>query len=205
MNKVQVKVCGITRIEDGLAAQRAGAEMIGFVFAQSPRSIEPAEAKLIAGQLSCKKVGVFVNESACTINQIALECGLDYVQLHGNESQSDCDAIIRPVIKAIRVQGRADVERAMRFKVFRILFDAHLPTAFGGTGTPVDWALLEGLEQPYILAGGLGPDNVGQAVARLAPWGVDASSRLESAPGIKDHAKLTAFVAAAKGAIDVAR
>ena len=195
-----VKVCGITRVEDARAAEAAGADMIGLVFAPGPRHLDVEAAARIAGSVRCRKVGVFVDETPGAVNGIAERCGLDYAQLHGEESQADCDAVRVPVIKAIRVRDAADLARGAARRVFRLLLDAWSPLAPGGTGETLDWELLAGFSVPYLLAGGLTPENVARAVTSLRPWGVDASSGLESAPGIKDARKIAAFVAAAKGA-----
>jgi phosphoribosylanthranilate isomerase len=200
LSDVIVKVCGITRAEDARAAEDAGADLIGLVFAPGPRRLTVEAAERIARSVGCPKVGVFVNEAPATVNAIVRRCGLDYAQLHGDESQADCDAVDVPVIKAIRVQGAADLARAAEYRVFRLLLDAYSASAFGGTGTVLDWDLPAAFPLPYLLAGGLTPANVADAVARLRPWGVDASSGLESAPGIKDALKIAAFVAAANGA-----
>ena len=200
MAETRVKICGITRLADALAAQRAGADLIGFVFAKSPRRIEPDAAKRIIEKLACKTVGVFVDQPPDTINWIADLCGLDFAQLHGKETQKICDQIRVGVIKAIRVADKSALKTAAAYRVDRLLMDAWVPGLPGGTGVPLDWSLLDGFDRPYLLAGGLGPHNVAEAVARLSPWGVDASSCLESAPGIKDHEKIAAFVKAAKGA-----
>lgn len=199
---MKVKVCGITRLEDALAAQAAGADMVGFVFAESPRRVEPGIASEIAAAVSCQKVGVFVDEPADIVNRIAVDCMLDFAQLHGDETQAECDAIEIPVIKAVRVVDSHALARAAEFCVARLLFDASVPGMAGGTGRTIDWSLLVRYNGPYILAGGLGPGNVAEAVSRLSPWGVDASSRLESEPGVKDHARVAAFIRAAKGLSD---
>lgn len=200
--EVKVKVCGITRLEDALAAQAAGADMVGFVFAESPRRVELKAAREIAAAVSCLKVGVFVDEPADIVNRIATDCLLDFAQLHGDETQAECDEIEIPVIKAVRVVDSHALARAAEFRVSRLLFDASVPGMAGGTGRTIDWDLLARYGGPYILAGGLGPENVVEAVSKLAPWGVDASSRLESEPGIKDHARVAAFIRAAKGLSD---
>ena len=197
--EVKVKICGITRLEDALVAQNAGADMVGFVFAESTRRIEPEAAREIAAALSCLKVGVFVDQPADVVNRITRECGLDFAQLHGDETQDQCDEIEVPVIKAVRVVDGHSLARAADFRVSRLLLDASAPGMAGGTGRIIDWNLLVCYDKPYILAGGLSPENVAEAVSRLAPWGVDASSRLECEPGIKDHARVATFIRAAKG------
>jgi phosphoribosylanthranilate isomerase len=147
---------------------------------------------------------VFANETADAVNRAADQIGAAYVQLHGDERPEFCARIERPVIKAIRVRAVADVRRAADYQVFALLFDAFDPAGRGGTGKTFAWEWLTQCQSRFLVAGGLGPDNVRRAVAACRPWGVDASSRLESAPGIKDAAKVVEFVARAKGAADEA-
>lgn len=205
MSELLVKICGITRLEDALAAQDAGADLIGFVFAKSSRRVEPSVVAKFCGQVTCGKVGVFVNEKIETMQKIARDCQLDFVQLHGDEDQAVCEAVGLPVIKAIRVSSAEDLKRANNYNVHLLLLDAFSPEGRGGTGASFDWRLLAQFAKPYILAGGLNPENVSDAVKTYGPRGVDASSSLESSPGIKDRQKIKDFVRNAKGAANAAR
>jgi len=184
-----VKICGITNRDDALAAAEAGASAIGFNFYRnSPRYISPTGAAMIAEKLpgTIWKVGVFVNETAETIAKIAIEVGLDVAQLHGS---SEARGIrIWQAISAINpVIGDAEA----------VLIDSPTDTAVGGTGKTWDWSQAPNLEQKIIIAGGLDAENVRQAIEQAHPWGVDACSRLEKSPGLKDHEKMRKFVEAA--------
>ena len=212
-----MKICGITRPGWACAAAEAGADFVGLVFAQSPRrvTLEQAAAVVRALPRRVEPVGVFVDEPPEAVLGIAEHVGLRAVQLHGDEPPemlADLEGL--KVIKVFRVGGEADVEAARAWreaaerlgaKPYAYLVDARVEGGpKGGTGRPADWDLaarlaLEGLE-PLILSGGLGPENVAEAVRKVRPWGVDGSSRLESAPGRKDPDKIRAFVEAARGA-----
>ena len=188
---MMVKICGITNREDALAAIEGGAAALGFNFyARSPRYIEPAQAAAIGEGLAVLKVGVFVNESAARISQIAQQAGLDVAQLHGAETEADYPRGIR-VWKAARVDDNfriADLD-AMPGEAF--LLDS---PGGGGTGRTFDWSRAAGSSRRIILAGGLDAANVKQAIAAARPWGVDVCSRIESAPGRKDHVKMAQFL-----------
>ena len=205
---VQVKICGITNLEDALEAVAAGAHAIGFNFyRRSPRFIEPAAVRGIVKQLpaSLLTVGVFVNEPhPDSVVRIADEAGVGAVQLHGDESPDYCRALTgRFVIKALRVGAGYIPEQAMRYPVDAILldaFDASNSALRGGTGQTFDWALARRTRElvpKLFLAGGLAPENVSEAVAAVGPYGVDAASGLEFSPGRKDAARMRAFVMAA--------
>jgi phosphoribosylanthranilate isomerase len=188
---VIVKICGITNRADAEAAVEAGANAIGFNFhRQSPRYIAPTGAAVIGEKLDAIKVGVFVNEPAANVARIALEAGLDVVQLHGTSQ-----ALGMRVWRACRAGEVADHELAEA-----ILLDAPSTTLYGGTGQSYDWSLAKGLPYKVIVAGGLNADNVALAVKQAAPWGVDSCSRLESSPGVKDHEKMKGFIRAALAA-----
>ncbi len=206
---VQVKICGITNLEDALAAVAAGAHALGFNFYRpSPRFIEPAAAREIVKQLppDLLTVGVFVNEAGPDIvARIADEAGVGAVQLHGDESPDYCRALAgRSVIKALRVGAGYGPEQAMRYPVEAILldaFDASNSGARGGTGQTCDWTLARRTRElvpKLFLAGGLAPENVAEAIAAVGPYGVDAASGLEISPGRKDAARMRAFVAATR-------
>jgi phosphoribosylanthranilate isomerase len=187
-----VKICGITNVEDAHAAVEAGASAIGFNFwPRSPRHLEPeaAPAVLAAVPKSVWKVGVFVDEPAENVTRIARELGLDVVQLHGS---AQAPASLR-IWRAKNVNDDFDLNQ-IPGGAEAFLFDAPAGERHGGTGTVFDWTKLEGVRYKFLLAGGLDGSNVGEAIRRLRPWGVDACSRLESAPGKKDHALMKTFI-----------
>jgi phosphoribosylanthranilate isomerase len=217
--RTRVKVCGITRSEWALAAADAGADAIGLVMADSPRRVTPAEAARIVRALPpwVAAVGVFVNESPATILAAADEAGLTVVQLHGDEPPETVAALGRlKVIKVFGIAGDDDFAAACEWKrkserLGRVP-DAYMVDARvaggpkGGLGTRANWGLaarmiLEGF-RPLVLAGGLGPENVAEAIRTVRPWGVDGSSALETAPGRKSPEKIRAFVEAARKATD---
>ncbi len=206
---VRVKICGITSIEDALAAVEAGADALGFVFFErSPRNITPEQAAAIIRRLPpfVQTVGLFVNEELATINSIAARCGLDVVQLHGEESPQFCAGVRRRVIKAFRVKNAASLDQIRDYDVAACLLDSWCPSAQGGTGKTFNWeiAAVAAASSRIILAGGLTPDNVGDAVKAVRPYAVDVSSGVESSPGIKDPVKIRNFVRHARTAAETA-
>ena len=199
----KVKICGITALDDALMAVEAGADALGFVFFdKSPRCISPEHAARIIAALPpfVQVVGLFVNADLDFVNLTADSCRLDIVQLHGDESPSYCQAVRRRVMKAFRVRGMESLAPMADYRVAAFLLDAYSPNAYGGTGASFDWdcALAAKGHGPIILAGGLDPDNVASAVARVAPYGVDVSSGVESSPGRKDPGKVRLFIREAK-------
>ncbi|MBA6109221.1 phosphoribosylanthranilate isomerase [Pseudomonas asiatica] len=206
MSNVRSKICGITRIEDALAAAEAGADAIGFVFyAKSPRAVDVRQARAIIAELPpfVTTVGLFVNASRCELNEILEAVPLDLLQFHGDETPQDCEGYHRPWIKALRVRPGDDLEAACRVYAGArgILLDTYVPGVPGGTGEAFDWSLVPArLSKPIILAGGLSADNVGQAIAQVRPYAVDVSGGVEQAKGIKDAAKIEAFMRAVKQA-----
>ncbi len=206
MSNVRSKICGITRIEDALAAAEAGADAIGFVFyAKSPRAVDVRQARAIIAELPpfVTTVGLFVNASRCELNEILEVVPLDLLQFHGDETPPDCEGYHRPWIKALRVRPGDDLEAACRLYAGArgILLDTYVPGVPGGTGEAFDWSLVPArLSKPIILAGGLSADNVGQAIAQVRPYAVDVSGGVEQAKGIKDAAKIEAFMRAVKQA-----
>jgi len=199
--RTRIKVCGITRLEDALAASALGVDAVGFVFYdKSPRYITPIKAAGIIRELPpfVSAVGLFVNPDQAYIDEVLAYCPLGVVQLHGDESPEFCEAQARRVVKAIHVADADDLRQARRYAC-SVLLDTRAPAGvYGGTGKRFDWRLLEGFEHDYplILAGGLNADNVREAMA-VRPWfALDVSSGIETAPGIKDHEKMAAFVAA---------
>lgn len=206
MSNVRSKICGITRIEDALAAAEAGADAIGFVFyAKSPRAVDVRQARAIIAELPpfVTSVGLFVNASRCELNEILEVVPLDLLQFHGDETPQDCEGFHRPWIKALRVRPGDDLEAACRLYAGArgILLDTYVPGVPGGTGEAFDWSLVPArLSKPIILAGGLDAQNVGRAIAQVRPYAVDVSGGVEQAKGIKDAAKIEAFMRAVKQA-----
>jgi len=201
---VRVKICGITTVEDALVAVAAGADAIGLVFhEQSPRSVFPEQAQLIVRALPpfVQAVGLFVNVEVDVVNATADLCRLDIVQLHGDESPEFCGLVARRVIKAFRVKDATSLDSMRNYRVAGYLLDAWSPKDYGGTGTTFNWEVAKIAEKfgPIILAGGLTPHNVRNAVKAVAPYGVDVSSGVESAPGKKDPEKVREFIRKAKG------
>ena len=198
---VRIKFCGITRAEDAQVAVKLGADALGFVFyAPSPRCVEVAQAAAIARELPpfVSKVGLFVNAAAEEVENICRAVGLDVVQYHGDESPEHCAHAPRPWIKAIRVRPELDIVAECRryAQASAWLFDTYDDKLYGGSGKAFDWALLpQQHRRPIILAGGLTPDNVGQAIRSTAPYAVDVSGGIEAAKGIKDHDKMRKFIA----------
>ena len=196
-----VKICGITRLEDAEAAVSGGASAIGFIFwPNSPRFVDPHRARTIAAALPpfVTVVGVFVNQPLDYVNGVASLVRLSAVQLHGDETPDFAVKVSSPVIKAIGCRpgpsGPGDAITAWPSRV-RLLLDVHDPVARGGTGRTIDWAAAARVaaRREILLAGGLTPDNVADAIARVRPFGIDVSSGVERAPGIKDHRRLRAL------------
>jgi phosphoribosylanthranilate isomerase len=211
----RVKICGITDKANALAAVEAGADFIGLVFAPSKRRISPAQAREIADAVKksstvTKLVGVFVNAPVFQVNEIADFCALDVIQLSGNESWEDCRKIVNPVVKAVRVdrQSSQDIcaelsaaSRLLAGRRFVTLLDSRVEGTYGGTGKTFDWDLAQEVTKKFsvIVAGGLDPKNVASLIKRVAPWGVDVSSGVETG-GVKDIAKMKAFIEAVRKA-----
>lgn len=206
---IRVKICGITNIEDAMAAVSAGADALGFIFyPKSPRYITPEDAGEITSKLPpfVVPVGVFVDEPEDMVVEHAIVAGVPVVQLHGDESPDSCTSLTAfglRVIKAARVRSMEDIEALRRYDADAYLLDAYLPDCPGGTGVTCDWAIaLEAktVLDPVILAGGLTPDNVSRAISTVRPYAVDVSSGVESGPGRKDHDKIRAFIKNARHA-----
>lgn len=200
----KVKICGITNIDDALAAVDAGADAVGMVFYQdSKRFIEPREAKKIIAAVGpfVTTVGLFVNERIEVVERVHQALGLHLIQLHGDEDSSYCEQLTMPYIKAIRMAEDIDPQRAMcEFPgATAFLFDAWQEDQYGGTGTSFDWHRIgDGYERPVILAGGLTVDNIVEAVILTRPYAVDVSGGVESSPGRKDHLLMNRFIQLAK-------
>lgn len=200
-----LKICGITRLEDALHAAEQGATALGFVFwPRSPRYVEPAIAAGIIARLpdGITPVGLFVNESLERIGSIVGETGIETVQLHGDESASYAAALSTPVIRAISLDRQSETTSWPAETTF--LVDAADPVRRGGTGTTVDWkgAAVLARNCRLVLAGGLTPENVAEAIDIVDPYGVDVSSGVEDAPGIKNADKVARFLASARSAFE---
>lgn len=225
--QTRIKICGLTNLDDALAAAEAGADLLGFIFyAKSPRAVDARtvaqiirelkhgsqprltpHASRITPHVSLRTVGVFVNPSLEQVVRTLDECGLDLAQLHGEETPELLTALPGRAFKALRPRDAAEAaSQATRFAHLGpadgpdLLVDAYHPTLRGGAGQTGDWQLAAGLagQHRLLLAGGLTPDNVAQAIAQVRPWGVDVASGVEAAPGRKDHGRLRAFIAAAR-------
>lgn len=203
---VKVKICGITNVEDAQAAVAAGADLLGFVFAEeSPRCISIEQAVRIAQVLPpyILRVGLFVNAPEELVMHAMNACGLQLLQFHGEETADYCRQFGAMSMKAFRVKGPETIQALTEFPTDAWLLDAFVPGQRGGSGHSFNWNLaVEAVKlgRPVFLAGGLTPDNVAEAVRTVQPYGVDVSSGVESAPGRKDHAKVQQFIQAAKAA-----
>ena len=225
--KPRVKICGLTNLEDAQVALEAGADLLGFIFYEkSPRYVDPRTVASIVGVLKSASrrhykpstlhsstlspffVGVFVNPSLEQVTRMLNHCDLDLAQLHGEEDPELLAHLARRAFKALRPrsveEAEVDASRYARLGPNAgpdLLVDAYHPEARGGTGQAGDWNLATGLARQHrlLLAGGLTPGNVANAIRQVRPWGVDVASGVEAAPGRKDHAQVRAFIAAAKG------
>lgn len=200
-----IKACGITRVEDAAAAARLGFDAVGMVFTPSPRRVDPDRARAISSSLPLRllRVGVFVDEEVREVRRIMDHCFLDLAQLHGDESPREAARLGSRVIKAMRLRGPEELALLEEYPgVFAILLDAWDPDLRGGTGRTSDWDLAAraAAKTRVILAGGLNPGNVEEAIRRTRPFGVDTASGVESAPGRKDHILLAEFARRAREA-----
>jgi phosphoribosylanthranilate isomerase len=217
---VRVKICGLRTLEEALRAVEAGADLLGFNFyPPSPRYLTRRACETICSELEKRgipavRVGVFVNESETFIRKALDENGLHLAQLSGDEPAELLVRLCGRAFKALRPESRADLEQMLagmppRTEAPAYLVDASLPGRYGGTGRRADWELAAALAVspdggrrfPVLLAGGLTPQNVAQAVRRVHPWGVDVASGVESSPGVKDVERVRAFVLAARSAL----
>lgn len=200
---MRTKICGITRVEDALTAVEAGADALGFVFAPSPRRLTPAAAAGIVRELPpfVTTVGLVVDEDP---RPILDHCLLDVLQFHGSEPPESLATYGRRAIKAFRIRSAADLDRLAEYNcASALLLDAFVPGIAGGTGKRFPWDLAREAKRfgkPVIVAGGLTPENVGECIRTTQPYGVDVSSGVEAAPGIKDPKRLRAFLAAVREA-----
>ena len=201
---IRVKICGLTNLEDVIAAAELGADAVGFVlYSKSPRCVKPAQVKLMISQLPpyVTTVGVFANQDFREVGEMMEACGFDLVQLQGDESPEFCQRLGSRVVKAIRVRDVESIKRMAGYSVRAFVLDTFREDQFGGTGEPFDWNLAIQARQfgRVILAGGLTPENVHKAVEEVQPYGVDVSSGVEKHLGKKDHAKIEKFIKQAKG------
>jgi phosphoribosylanthranilate isomerase len=198
-----LKICGITTQEDASAAIDSGATAIGFNFyPPSPRYLTPQTAAEIATARGVRRVGVFVNETRTRVEEIAHTARLDVAQLHGEEAAADYPATVA-VWKALRVSEGFDLAHYLDLHEEALLLDGPAGTLYGGAGKSFDWRLALGRSRNIVLAGGLDASNVAAAIELVKPWGVDACSRIEIAPGKKDRKKMTEFLQAAMAAVHV--
>lgn len=202
---IKVKICGITNLDDAIAAVNSGADALGFVFYRaSPRYVEPDTVREIVRKLPpfITTVGVFVDETVAEVTRITQHTATDVIQLHGHESPDMCHIINKKVIKAIQVKDMTALDSLEPYRVSAFLLDAYTPEYFGGTGQVFNWDIALAAKQfgRIILAGGLTPDNIQKAVRFVQPYAVDVSSGVEKEKGKKDHTKLKLFIEKAKTA-----
>lgn len=216
MTAIHVKICGITHLEDGLAALQAGAGLLGFNFHQpSPRCLAAEDcarlvAALRASGYGFQAVGIFVNQGPDEIEALLERCGLDLAQLSGDEPPTTLAALGERSLKALRPADVSALNHGLKRYPPRpsdpaYLIDSYRPGEYGGMGQIADWSLASGLAEryPILLAGGLTPANVAQAIRQVRPWGVDVASGVESSPGHKDPAKIAAFIQACQEAASI--
>jgi phosphoribosylanthranilate isomerase len=200
----RVKICGVTRLEDALLAARLGADAIGFnLWPGSKRHVPPDAVRAIVDRLPpfVTAVGIFVDQRAAEVLALAAHTGIAAIQLHGDESPAECSGYPLPVLKAVRVSGPASLAALDRYRVRAFVLDAPSP-GFGGSGSTFDWSLARAAAErtTVVLAGGLTPENVADAIRAVRPWAVDVASGVEAMPGVKDPEKLARFIARAKEA-----
>ncbi|MEZ4769535.1 MAG: phosphoribosylanthranilate isomerase [Caldilineales bacterium] len=213
IGSVKIKICGLTNVQDAQVSAEAGADLLGFIFyKKSPRYVAPETVAGITAVLRLTArcpllVGVFVNETPAVVAATLDRCGLDLAQLHGEETPDALAALAGRSFKALRPRTADEAERAVaRFAPLAattgpaILLDAWHPALRGGTGDTGDWQVAAGVAAKYrvLLAGGLSPDNVTEAIRQVRPWGVDVASGVEASPGRKDHSRVREFVAAVR-------
>jgi len=192
---VKVKICGITNLDDAVAAMDMGADLLGFNFyPKSPRYVTPEKAESIINKLPgfIDTAGVFVNASVEKIHETNAVCHLDWVQLHGDEDSEFCRSLLShsvKTMKAIRVKDQKDIEKADEFFTDAVLLDAFDPDKYGGTGLTFDWNIIGHIGKRVFLAGGINPDNAAAAI-ELGVYGIDVCSGIEAEPGKKDHKKM---------------
>ena len=196
-NIPKIKICGITNYEDAAMAVDLGVDALGFIFAPSPRKVEPEKARAIIKNLPpfIKTVGVFVNENLNKIMETIEYCGIDNIQLHGDESPEICESLMPRSIKALRIKDDCNIieYEPYKEKVRAFLLDTYSKKAAGGTGKTFNWDIavkMKALDVPIILAGGIKPSNIKEAIKKVNPYGLDIGSSVEEKPGKKDHLKM---------------
>lgn len=199
----RVKICGLTRKQDVIDAVKAGADALGFVFTdRSKRVIGSAEAEKLVREVPAfvSRVGLFMDQEAAIIRDVLERVPLSLLQFHGREAPEFCRQFGLPYVKALSIGEERILNRAAQTysDAAGLLLDSHAPGGPGGTGEVFDWSEIPDISLPLVLAGGLTPENVGQAVRRVKPWAVDVSSGVEEAPGLKSAAKMQAFINEAK-------
>ncbi|HMB67918.1 MAG TPA: phosphoribosylanthranilate isomerase [bacterium] len=204
IHRTWIKMCGITRLEDALAAVEAGADALGFVFAESPRRVRSDVALAIIRKLppTVMRFGVFVDESPAEIAEVLRAAEIDRIQLHGFEEPMVQELAGTRVVKAFRARDDSVLTEIEEWAAPFFLLDTWHPAQPGGTGERFDWDIARRAHKfgKFVLAGGLTPENVGQAINEVRPFGVDVSSGIEQSPGIKDPARIRAFVDAVRAA-----
>ncbi|HEY1662148.1 MAG TPA: phosphoribosylanthranilate isomerase [Verrucomicrobiae bacterium] len=201
----RIKICGVTNLADAQVAVEAGADALGFIFYEkSPRYVTLEQAAEISKQLPpfVMRVGVFVNAPEAFIQRAISDVGLAMLQFHGDEPPEACTRFGLMSMKAFRMKDAGTLAEIAKYHTDAYLLDAYSPTTLGGTGHTFNWDLAleaQKIGKPIFISGGLTPENVADAIRKVHPFGVDVSSGVESAPGKKDHAKVKAFIAAAKG------
>ncbi len=204
MNRVKVKICGLTRPEDVQAAVRAGVDAIGFVFTASPRRITIERALELSAYATRRvlRVGLFLDQDRSEIERVTAAVPLDILQFHGSETEQECSVFRLPWLKAVAMEDADSVIRAERDfpGAAGLLLDSHSKGKRGGSGQLFDWSLVRPAMKPIWLAGGLNADNVKQAIHTVRPYAVDVSSGVETEPGIKDSSRINAFVKAVRQA-----
>ena len=203
MNGVRVKICGITRSVDIQAAVRAGVDALGFVFApRSKRVLEPSLAAELVAQVPAfiSRVGLFMDQDSAVVASVLGRVPLNLLQFHGTEDAAYCRQFGLPYIKAVSMVSDQAVQQALDEypDAAALLLDSHAPGGVGGSGAVFDWAMIPAASMPLVLAGGLRPGNVRQAVAQVKPWAVDVSSGVEDTPGIKNEELMREFIQEAK-------
>jgi phosphoribosylanthranilate isomerase len=197
---VKVKICGLTDPDTALFAAQAGADAVGFIFADGPRRVEVEKARAICTELPpfVVRVGVFVNEARDVVRETAAACGLTALQFHGDEDAGYCRGFVLPVLKAVRMRTGTDLGVLARFPAAGFILDSYDPLQAGGTGRAFSWELaVDRPPAPVILAGGLTPENVARAIRQVQPYGVDVSSGVETG-GKKDLNKIRRFIEAVR-------
>lgn len=206
MNRVKIKICGLTRAEDVQAAVKAGADAVGFVFTASPRRISIEKAIELSACVpgGVLRVGLFLDQDRSEIERVTGSVPLDILQFHGSETEHECNRFSLPWLKAVSMEDAESVIQAEKEfpGAAGLLLDSHSKGMRGGSGRSFDWSLSRPVEKPVWLAGGLNENNVIEAIQTVRPYAVDVSSGVESEPGIKDPVRLKAFVKAVRKAVN---